>query len=161
MITRLPSATLVRRSPRGYALLDAMLGGLLLAVALAAVLSLASRSMQMERAGEEEVAAAALLDEVLSMVLVEGPAEYPKRQDTAGRFDPPFSDWEYEVLIEPQGLGDPWRVLAQVRSPTGSTYKCGTLLAPTIEDVPVIIRKPPLPIEREDRYEAERQKNNP
>jgi len=142
---------------RGYALLDALLGGVLLAVALAAVLSLAARSMQMERAGEEEVVAAALLDEVLSMVLVEGPAEYPKRHDTSGRFDHPFSEWEYDIIIEPQGLGDPWRVTAQVRAPTGSTYDCDTLLAPHPDDVPVIIRRPPLRIEREDRYEAKRQ----
>ncbi|MBX3354727.1 MAG: hypothetical protein KF724_03400 [Phycisphaeraceae bacterium] len=151
------TAPLRLRSPRGYALIDALLGGLLLAIALVAVLSLSARSLQMERAGEEEVVAASLLDEVLSLVLAEGPVDFPKVHDTAGRFDPPFGDWEFEVLIEAQGLGDPWRVLAIVRSPSGATYRCGTLLAPRPEDAPIIMRRPPQRLEREDRYEAARQ----
>jgi len=153
--TRRPRVGGLRRG--GYALLDAMLGGLLLAVALTAVLSLAARSMQMERMGEEEVVAAALLDELLSMILVEGPVDYPKLHDTAGRFDAPFDQWEYEVLIEAQGLGDPWRVVASIRAPSGSHYTCGTLMAPRPEDTTPVVRRPPQRIEREDRYEAQRQ----
>jgi len=145
----------VRR--RGFALMDAILGGLLLAIALTAVLSLATRSMQMLREGEEEVVASALLDELLSMVLVEGPVDFPKLHDTSGRFDGPQSDWSFELLIEPQGLGDPWRVVATVRSPRGESYRCGTLIAPRPEDAPVVNRRPPQRIEREDRYEEQRQ----
>lgn len=143
-------------SPRGFALLDAILGGLLLAMALAAVLSLAARSLQMERRGENEVVAAALLDELLSMVLVEGPAEYPKRHDLAGRFDPPFDAWEYELQIEAQGLGDPWRVVALVRDPVGSVHRCGTLIAPRLDEVPEPARRPPKRIDREERIEQNR-----
>lgn len=157
---RLPRTTCDRRhrAPRrGFALLDALLGGLLLAIALAAVLSLAARSLQMERAGEEEVVAAALLDEALALVLVEGPVDYPKLHDTAGRFDPPFSDWEFEIVIEAQGLGDPWRVLAQVRSPSGNTYDCGTLMAPRPDEAPIVMRRPAQRLEREERYEAQQQ----
>lgn len=73
-----------RAMRRGFAMLDAILGGVLLAVGLAAVVTLASRSLQMERRGEREVVAAALLDEILTEVLVEGPVDYPKVFDTAG-----------------------------------------------------------------------------
>lgn len=142
---------------RGFALMDAILGGLLLAIALTGVLSLATRSMQMLREGEEEVIASVLLDELLSMVLVEGPADFPKLHDTAGRFDGPHSDWSFELLIESQGLGDPWRVVATVRSPRGESYRCGTLVAPRPENAPIVNRRPPQRIEREDRYEAQRQ----
>ncbi|MBM4111836.1 MAG: hypothetical protein FJ253_00425 [Phycisphaerae bacterium] len=145
------------RSPRGFALLDVILGGLLLAVALAAVLSLAARSLQMERRGEHEVVAAALLDGLLAMVVVEGPSEFTKLHDTNGRCDPPFDDWEFDIVIEAQGLGDPWRVTASVRDPAGGTHRCGTLVAPRLEQAPEPERQPPQRIEREDRYEQLRQ----
>lgn len=145
------------RSRRGFALIDAILGGVLLAVALAAILSLAARSLQMERRGESEVTAAALLDELLAMVLVEGPAEFQKVHDTSGRCDPPFDDWEYDIVIEAQGLGDPWRVTATVRDPAGSTHVCGTLIAPRNENAPEAERRPPKRIEREERYEQLRE----
>jgi len=111
----------------------------------------------MERRGEQEIIAAALLDGILSMVVVEGPAEYPKRHDMSGRCDAPFDAWEYEVTIESQGLGDPWRVLALVRDPSGATHRCGTLVAPRLDDVTVPVRRPPQRMEREERYEQIRQ----
>lgn len=146
-----------RSTRRGFALIDAILGGLLLAISLTAVLSLAARSLQMERRGEHEVVAAALLDELLSMVLVEGPAEYQKLHDTNGRFDSPFEDWEFDIVIEAQGLGDPWRVTATVRDPQGGTHRCGTLIAPRLEHAPEPERRPVKRLEREERYEQQRQ----
>ncbi len=145
-----------RAMRRGFAMLDAILGGVLLAVGLAAVVTLASRSLQMERRGEREVVAAALLDEILSEVLVEGPVDYPKVFDTAGACEAPFEDWEFEVVIEAQGLGDPHRVTAIVRDPAGGEHRCATLMAPRTNDEPRPTRKPTTPLDRDQRNEERR-----
>ncbi len=105
------------RSPerrRGVALLDVIIGSVMMGVGLAVVISLASRSLALQTDGEKRMVAGWLADELLNMVLVEGPMEYARQYDTTGRFYPPFEDFYYEVDIREAGVGQPFRVIAHV-----------------------------------------------
>ena len=70
---------------RGIALLEALVGGALLAIGLAVLVSLATQSLARQRFGEERIGAAHLLDEILNGVLAEGPDDYAKRFRLAGQ----------------------------------------------------------------------------
>lgn len=100
---------------RGAALVDVIIGGVLLAMGLAVVISLAARAMRTQTDGEKQLTAAWLADEFLNLILIEGPQNYPKLFDTYGRCDPPFEEFEYDLAIEDQGMGFPYRVTAQIR----------------------------------------------
>jgi hypothetical protein len=103
------------RRRRGMALFDALIGGVLLGTGLAVVLSITSRSLTMQTKGEARLTAAWLADELLAMVVVEGPDVYGRRHDLTARFAPPFETFTYEVTIEHLGRGAPYRVNAFVR----------------------------------------------
>jgi type II secretory pathway pseudopilin PulG len=102
-------------TPRGIALVEVIVAGVMLAVGLAVVISLASRAIKTQTDGEKRMIAAWLADEQLSMVVVEGPVNFPKMYDTSGRCPPPFSEFDYDVTIEDLGLAQPFRVTATVR----------------------------------------------
>jgi hypothetical protein len=147
------------RQRRGIALMDAILGGVILAIGLAVVLSLASRSMAAQVEGARQIAAAWLLDDLLSMVLVEGPMDYPKLYSTHGRFEEPFSEYEYDLDIEDIGLRKPYRVTATVRWPSGRTMRqvqAQTYIA-VRDDDPLEKRAPDMPIDRIGRYYDEQE----
>jgi len=146
MVTSLPEN--VRRR-RGFALVDAIVAGLLLAVGLAAIISLGSRALSLQQRGEREVVAASLLDEILATILMEGPADYPKLHAMSGVFDEPFGTFEYEVAIEDGAPGVPFRVVATVRHESGDSYRCETLIAPKLGEEPDPPRQPLEPIDRE------------
>ncbi len=105
----------MHRERRGVALVEAVLGGVMLAVGLAVLVSIVSQSLSRQRLGEEQIVAAALLDELLNMVVVEGPDNYPRRNDVAGTFEAPFEDYSYVLDIRSQGEYDPYLVVATVR----------------------------------------------
>jgi hypothetical protein len=146
-MVNLPSASIRRR--RGFALVDAIVAGLLLAVGLAAIISLGSRALSLQQRGEREVVAASLLDETLATVLMEGAADYPKLHSMSGVFDEPFSAFEYEVSIEDGAPGVPFRVEVVVRHESGDSYRCETLIAPKLGEEPDPPRQPLEPIDRE------------
>ncbi|MGA0418670.1 MAG: type IV pilus modification PilV family protein [Phycisphaerales bacterium] len=134
---------------RGFALVDAIIAGLLLAIGLAAIISLGSRALSLQQRGEREVVAASLLDEILATVLMEGPADYPKLHSMSGVFDEPFAAFEYEVAIDEGAPGVPFRVVATVRHESGDSYSCETLIAPKLGEEPDPPRQPLEPIDRE------------
>lgn len=144
------------RSPaarrRGFALMDCVVAGILLAIGLAAILSLGSRALSLQQRGEREIVAASLLDELLSEVLAEGPAEYARINPLFGRFDGPFGDFAYELSIEDGSAGVPFRVRAVVRHASGISYACETLVAAKLGEVPDPPRQPAEPIDRESLY---------
>ena len=107
------------RSRRGFALMDVIVGGMMLSIGLGVVLMLASRALSSQAQGERQMVAAWLLDELLAMVVVEGPVEFPHLQPTHGRFDPPFDGFEFDVNLEDLGVGKPFLVTATVRWPRG------------------------------------------
>ena len=108
-----------RISRRGMALIDVIIGGIMLSIGLAVVISMAGRSMGMQTNGEKRMVAAWLADQKLNMVLVEGPEAYPDLYDTHGQFDEPFSEFEYALEFKDRGLRLPYRVTATIRWPSG------------------------------------------
>lgn len=138
---------------RGFALMDAIMGGVVLGIGLAVVLSLASKSLATQSKGQNQLVASWLVDEMLSMVLVEGPDVYPQLYPTEGRFDPPFDDYTFDLDIEDIGLGRPYLVTATVRWPQGRqdlAAQAQTYIAPRTGDE-LEIRAPDLPIDRYER----------
>ncbi len=153
-----------RKGPRGFALIDVMVGGILLAIGLTAILTIASRALSLQQRGEREIVASSLLDLTLSTVLAEGPADYPKLHPVSAAFPDPFAEWEYEVDLEDGASGVPYRVVASVRHvPTGGRWSCETLIAMKpkpigAEEEPQ--RFPDVPIDRESRYLEQEEAEN-
>ncbi len=140
-----------RPTRRGTMLLEAMVGGTILAVGLAVLISLSSRSLAAQQFGEERIVAASLLDELLNQVLVEGPIDFQQGFDLRGTFEPPFEKYSFVIDLENQGDIEPYFVSATVlwesrgytRSETIDTY----IAVPRGEDTEEI-RVPGEPIVR-------------
>ena len=152
-----------RRGParRGFALMDAIVGGVILGIGIAVTVSLASRALGMLATGRQQVVASWLMDELLSMVLVEGPVAYPNLHPTGGRFDPPFDTFEYEIAIDDIGLGKPFLVTAVVSWPQGRgsrSVSAQTYIAERRGD-PLQQRAPLEPIDRIERYYGSEDEN--
>ena len=138
---------------RGFALIDVIIAGVILAIGLTTLFSITTRSLRLQKDGEIQVVAASLLDTLLSTVLTEGPLDYPKLHSTNGRFDPPFDDFEYVVRLDDPGEGSAVKVLATVYHLSGQEYSCETLIAMKLGEDPDPIREPEEPIDRQARYE--------
>lgn len=136
------------RTRRGFALADAVVGGTMLAVGLAALISVSSRALSAQADGANRVQAAWLADELLSMVLVEGPEYYPKRYESGGSFSAPFEQFEYYVEIRDKGVNVPFEVNVTVTWPGAkSPVRLATLMTqPKGEDF-----QPREPMEQLDR----------
>ena len=152
--SRLRRAVAVRR---GWALLDVIVGGTILGIGLAAIISLAERSLAMQQRAEREVVAATLLDGLLNEVLSVGPVDWLTTRASDGHFDVPFERWSWRVDVTKQGLGDPYRVVATVTDDREHDYVIDTLMAPRLTDDEEPERAPTTPIDRQKRYEAPRQ----
>jgi len=148
-----------KRSPRndqrrrGFALADVLIGGIMLATAMTVILSITSRSLHMQTQGEHRVTASWLADELLTMVLVEGPDRYAMIHDMAGTFQEPFDAFSYEVTIENLGIGVPYNVTADVRwgERPDESIAVKTLIALRLGD-PEQLREPYEPVDRDARY---------
>ena len=139
---------------RGFALLDVIVGGVMLGIGLSVVLSVTSRSLATQSDGEKRLVASWLVDGLLAMVLVEGPVEYPKHYHPSGEFAPPFDGFEFEIDIEDIGPSEPFRVTATVRWPGGRTYRevtAQTFIAMRLGDS-FQPRAPAEPVDRFARY---------
>ena len=144
-----------RSRRRGFALVDVIVSGILLAIGLTTILTLAARGLRLQQQGEQEILAAALLDELLSSVLTEGPVDFPKLHDTFGRFEAPFDEFEFEIEIEDPAVGDPYAVTATVTHDNGTSYSVATLIAMKLGEETDPIREPDQPVDREGRYEED------
>ena len=147
-----------RRAParRGWALVDVVVGGVILAIGLATVVSIAERSLAMQQRAERELVAAQLIDGLLSEVLSVGIAEWDLSRAPTGAFDAPFEDWEWELVIDKQGAGDPYRVMAIARDRDGAEFRVETLMAARPENTEEPQRAPTTPIDRQARYDEDR-----
>jgi len=103
-----------RHHRRGIALAEVIVGGVILAVGLGVIMSIMTRSLVAQTAGEKRVTASWLCDELLSMVVVEGPDRYGRTNDTSGQFTDPFSDFSFDLQIDEIGRGAPYEVVATV-----------------------------------------------
>jgi type II secretory pathway pseudopilin PulG len=142
---------------RGWALIDVIVGGVILGIGMAAVISIAERSLAMQQRSERELVAAQLLDGLLNEVLSTGVIEWQLGRATDGAFDAPFDEWKWELDIRKQGLGDPYEVTAIARDIRGTEYRVDTLMAPRPENTEEPARAPTTPIDRQARYDAQTQ----
>ncbi len=139
---------------RGIALLDAIIGGLILAMGVGTVMSVTGRAVRQQARGEKRVVAVWLADELLNMVMVEGPIQFPRVQDNTGSFEMPFDEYSFDVHIEDRGRGAPFRVTASVwwGPRTDQTISLQTLIAERQGDEPDEPREPEEEVDREARY---------
>jgi hypothetical protein len=134
---------------------DVIIGGVLLAVGLGVIISLASRSLRTHTDGEKTLTASWLCDELLAMVVVDGPVNYPRLHDSSGQFDFPFHDFSYDVELANQGDNFPYLVTARVSWDDGRrAVQVQTLVAERNDD-PEEVRAPPEPIDRDERWYGE------
>ena len=141
------------RSRRGWALIDVIVGGVILGIGLAAVVSIAERSLAMQQRSEREMVAAQLMDGLLGEVLAVGVVDWSLARPTVGNFESPYEEWTWELDIDKQGLGDPYRVVALARDRNGAEFRVETLMAPRPEGFEEPSRMPETPIDRQAKYD--------
>ena len=88
MVTRRPTI-----SGRAFALLDVLIGGVLLGLALAVILGLSGQNLKAQTRGERMQQAARLADQLLSMVLSVGPEAFMDRFPMCGQGDDVFEGY--------------------------------------------------------------------
>ena len=138
---------------KGFALVDVIIAGVILAIGLTTLFSISMRSLRLQKEGEIQVISANLLDSILGTALTEGPIEYPKLHPTSGRFEPPFADFQFQVLIDDPGEGAAMKVVATVTHDSGLEYSCATMIAVKTGEEPDPIREPEEEIDRLSRWE--------
>lgn len=138
-------------SRRGSALVDIVVGTVLLGIALSAMISLIGKAAATQSEGEHVQTAAALLDEQLNLVLMRGPDNYAARFPTVGNCDPPFESYRFRLDFSGGTGGDPYRVTAAVLwdSPMGErSARVETLVAPRLGENTDADRQPTATVER-------------
>ncbi|MAI67859.1 MAG: hypothetical protein CMJ26_08295 [Phycisphaerae bacterium] len=137
----------------GFALLDVIIGSAMLAVGLAVVISISSRSLTRQTNAEKQITASWLADELISMVLIVGPDEYEKAYPKTDQFDPPFQDFSYEIALDGDSEYLPVHAIVTVFWVVGGGEKS---LAIETEIARVhgepVDRSPAEPVDREARY---------
>ncbi|HIN09425.1 MAG TPA: hypothetical protein EYM64_02490 [Phycisphaerales bacterium] len=141
------------RNRRGLALLDVIVGSAMLAVGLAVVISMSSRSLVRQVNAEQQITASWLADETLAMILIVGPDEYAKTYPDRGRFEPPFESFYFEIEIEDESLYMPVKAVATISwDAVGGSHSIHmeTMIARRHGDL--VARIPAEPVNREERY---------
>ncbi len=142
----------VARLRRGVVLVDAIVGALLVAVALAVILGLAGRSIAMQAEGERMRVAAMLLDEQLQLVLARGPDAYASRFGLEGVCEAPYSAYRWRLKMEGGTGGSAYDVTATIEwndtSGQARSESVSTRIAPRLGDEPDPERRPSVQVER-------------
>lgn len=136
---------------RGAMLIDAIIGAILLGVALASLVSLGGRAISAQGEGEHLRNAAMLIDERLNLILMSGVEGYLSRYELEGDCDPPFSRYRYRIDIGGGQSGEPYRVAVTISWNAGGRARSETveaLIAPLLGDEPDPIRRPATVVDR-------------
>lgn len=144
---------MVSQRRTGLALIDVIIGSVMLAVGLAVVISMSSRSLLRQGDAERQVTASWLADEILTMILVVGPDEYEKLYPKTGQFEPPFEQFRYEIEMEEESIYMPVKSTAKIFwdvSGNDHSISIETMIARRHGDV--VDRLPAEPLDREARY---------
>jgi len=108
-------------SGRGVALVDAIVGAILLGVALAVLVGLTGQAIGAQARGQRLATAAALADEQLSLVLARGPDDYAKSHPADGRCEDPFGDFAFSLEFSGGSDREPFRVRVTITWMDGAT----------------------------------------
>lgn len=144
--------TATRHRARGFALLDAVVGGVLLGLGLTAVIGLTASAISSQRQGERLQVAAMLADERLELVLALGPDGYASELPTRGKCEEPFEAYRFEVDIAEQGDPAPYLIRCTITWPAVGEDRSliiETLMAPRRGDEPDPDRQPDETVGRE------------
>lgn len=124
---------MVMRARKGFLLIEAVVGTIVLGIALAVIVGLAGRSIGAQREGESLQIAAMLADEQLSNILVFGVDQYSSRFRTRGQCEAPYANYAFELKFTGgQGL-EPYRVTCTISWTSGRTPRSiavETLMSP-------------------------------
>lgn len=154
----------INRRRRGVILLEVIIAAIVLALGMTVVISLSTQSMARQLEGERKMTAAWLADELLSMVVVEGPRNFANAEPGGwigedardGYFPKPFADYSYEIKLEAIGDYQPYKVAATINwmeGPRKKSLVVKTLIAPRHgEEDEELPREPLEPLDREGRY---------
>lgn len=137
---------------RGFALVDAIVASVVLALALVGVIGLTTEALSSQQQGEEIATAARLADEQLNLVLALGPEGYASRFPLRAPCEAPFQRYRYELEIGPATLGEAHPVVVTVVWSSGlreRTFIVETRVAPRIGDDPDPERQPDATLGRE------------
>ena len=143
-----------RRSPssrRGVILIDAIVGSVLLAIALSVVLGLAARALRSQAQGDRLTEVAMMIDEQVKIIMKRGVENYSRRSDARVTCDEPFEAYRFELEFSGGTGGDPYEVTATVLwdTPAGErSASIQTSMAPRLGDEPDPIRTPIEPVSR-------------
>ena len=144
---------MVNTHRKGLALIDVIIGTTMLAIGLAVVISMSSRSLVSQGNAERQITASWLADELLTMALVVGPDEYAKTYPKSGTFESPFQEFTYEIEFEEDSFYMPLLTTATIFwevSETERSISIETLIARRHGEIQD--RLPVEPIDREARY---------
>lgn len=100
---------------KGFTLVEALAGSLLLAVVAVVVCGLSHRCMVNNRRGMEYEQAYRLADECLERVSATGPRELVHKGSLSGDFGQRYPNYQYQLEIELTESTDLWQVTAAVR----------------------------------------------
>jgi hypothetical protein len=146
----------MRPRRHGVILLDVILAAIVLALGLTIIVSLSTQSLARQIEGEHRMTASWLADELLSLILVEGPVEYSNAHPDSGRFDAPFEAYSWEVDIQHVGDWEPYIVDATIqwdaRSGPASLTVNTRIAMRQGEEEEELPREPLEPLDRDARY---------
>lgn len=143
---------------RGFALLDALIGGVLLGLAMVVVIGLTGSAISSQTRGEQLQTAAMLADERLNLVVATGPEAYSSSFELKGQCDDPWQAYAYQVDITPRPEGDPFLVRCTIswrQAGRAQTLSIETMIAPRVGDEPDPERRPEEAVDRAARQNAE------
>lgn len=146
----------MRPRRHGVILLDVILAAIVLALGLTIIVSLSTQSLARQIEGEHRMTASWLADELLSLILVEGPVDYSNAHPDSGQFDAPFESYSWEVDIQHVGDWEPYIVNATIqwdaRSGPASLTVNTRIAMRQGEEEEELPREPLEPLDRDARY---------
>lgn len=131
--------------------MEAIIASVILGVALAVMVSMATNAIKAQAQGEDLATAAMLADEQLNLVLMRGPDNYGGAASTKGQCDPPFERFRYDLAITGGSDVQPYDVKVTISWPAVSgerSVTVATLMAGRPGDDPDPVRKPDQTIQR-------------
>ena len=104
----------MKKYKKGFTLVEALAGSLILAVAAVVVCGLSHRCMVNNKRGMEYEQAYRLVDECLDRVTATGLEELIQKRSMSGDFGKRYPNYRYLLEIEPTEAMDLWQVTAKV-----------------------------------------------
>ena len=103
-----------KKGQKAFAIMEVIIGTILLGIGLGTVSSIATRSLSSQTRAEYQLTASWLADGLLAQILVDGPIGFQEMQPNEGTFEEPFEKFRYELKFVETDKYQPWEVTARV-----------------------------------------------